>query len=439
MSQIVVNQKSKALPVRILAVCLIVITSSICSAIILPGVGSSAASSTASSGPLQLALITYATGFNSPVGITNAGPGDDRLFVIEQAGLIKIVQADGTVLPSPFLDITARVDSSSNEEGLLGLVFHPNYAGNGFFYLNYTNTTGDIRRTRISRFTVTTDPNVADPNSEDILLTVDQPASNHNAGDIHFGPDGYLYIPLGDGGGTGYFNSNAQTTTLLLGKIVRIDVDAGSGAPPDCKGLGSGNYTIPDTNPFIDGPGTACDEIWAMGLRNPWRSSFDRLTGDFYVGDVGQNAWEEIDFQAANSGGGENYGWNCYEAGTLNPQTTSSCSPISYTFPIFEYNQTGNGCAVTGGYVYRGSQYRAMYGHYLLTDYCSGNFWDLVRDGNSWLATRHTNLTAFGYVTFGEDYKGELYVANINNNTIYHLVEFTPTKSYFLPVIMKLN
>jgi glucose/arabinose dehydrogenase len=388
--------------------------------------------------PLSLSLIPFVTsGLTEPLSLANAG--DERLFVVEKDGRIKIVAPTGNVVVPPFLDINGRVDSSDSEEGLLGLAFHPNYEDNGFFYVNYTHTpAGGSRRTRISRFSVTTDTNLADPNSEEILLTVNQPAQNHNAGDIHFGPDGYLYIPLGDGGGSGYFNANAQSTTLLLGKIVRIDVDASlSGAAPDCQGSGSGSYTIPGSNPFIDGPGGACDEIWATGLRNPWRSSFDRLTGDFYIGDVGQNVWEEVDFQPAGSGGGENYGWNCYEASTPNPDTTSSCQPISYTLPIFEYNQSGNGCSITGGYVYRGSNYAIMYGRYLLADYCTGNFWDLARDGNSWIATKHTNLTRFGYVAFGQDQHGELYVANINNNTIYRLVEFSPTQSYFLPLILK--
>jgi hypothetical protein len=335
--------------------------------------------------PLSLSLIPFVTsGLTEPLSLANAG--DERLFVVEKDGRIKIVAPTGNVVVPPFLDINGRVDSSDSEEGLLGLAFHPNYEDNGFFYVNYTHTpAGGSRRTRISRF------------SEEILLTVNQPAQNHNAGDIHFGPDGYLYIPLGDGGGSGYFNANAQSTTLLLGKIVRIDVDASlSGAAPDCQGSGSGSYTIPGSNPFIDGPGGACDEIWA-----------------------------------------ENYGWNCYEASTPNPDTTSSCQPISYTLPIFEYNQSGNGCSITGGYVYRGSNYAIMYGRYLLADYCTGNFWDLARDGNSWIATKHTNLTRFGYVAFGQDQHGELYVANINNNTIYRLVEFSPTQNYFLPLILK--
>jgi len=425
---------ANASPILTTALSLIVATVTLC---ILFGMRSNAAVSNAAPQALDLALVAFATGFDDPLGVTNAGSGDDRLFVVEQGGVIKIVHPDGTVLPTPFLDISGRVDSSSNEEGLLGLTFHPDYASNGYFYLNYTHTSFNIRRTRISRFSVSDDPNVADPDSESILLTVRQPQANHNAGDIHFGPDGYLYVPLGDGGGAGDTGNNAQNLSLLLGKIARIDVDSGSGSAPDCQGGGTGNYTIPPTNPLVDGAGGTCDEIWAIGLRNPWRSSFDRLTGDLYIGDVGQNDWEEINYQPVNAGGGENYGWRCYEGD--HAFNTDGCGPmINYTFPIFEYNQTDNGCTVIGGYVYRGSQYPAMYGHYLLADYCSGNFWDLAPDGGGWQATKHTNLSGFGYVAFGEDASGELYVVNISSNTLYRLQENTLfDHPLFLPLIIK--
>ena len=235
--------------------------------------------SSAPSGGLNLSLDPFATGLNKPVVLAHAG--DTRLFAVQQGGIIKIIQANGTVLSTPFLDISDRVDDSDNEEGLLGLTFHPDYATNGYFYVNYTHTDGSsVRRTRISRFEVTANPNVADPNSEEILLTVVQPEWNHNAGDIHFGPDGFLYVPLGDGGGGGDTNNYAQTMTTILGKISRIDVDQGTGAAPDCVGQGTGNYTIPNSNPFVNGAGGQCDEIWAVGVRNPWRTSFDRPTGD---------------------------------------------------------------------------------------------------------------------------------------------------------------
>ena len=366
---------------------------------------------------LDLQLAPFASGLNQPVGIVSNG--DRRLFVLEKKGVIKIVQADGNVEPAPFLDISERVDSSASETGLLGLAFHPDYFANGAFYLNYTNLTDDIRRTRISRFSVTADPNVADPNSEEILLTVVQPASNHNAGHIMFGPDGFLYIPLGDGGGSG--RTVAQDMTSPLGKILRIDVNSGAGLAPDCQGDGTGNYTVPNSNPLTDGPGDTCDEIWASGLRNPWRSSFDKKTGDLFIGDVGQNTWEEIDTQPAASPGGENYGWPCYEASA--PFNTGNCGPVeTYTFPIFEYSHTAGGCSVTGGAVYRGSRYPAMAGRYLLADFCSGHFWDLVPGSSDWTATRHDNVgNAYSIVAFGEACDGELYVANIGNGQIYHL------------------
>ncbi len=363
---------------------------------------------------VTLSLTQFATGLTAPVGVYNAGPGDDRLFVIEQAGVIRIVQSNGVVLATPFLNISGRV-LSGGERGLLGLVFHPNYATNGFFYVNYTSTTGG--RTHISRFNVTGNPNVADPASEVILLTVNQPASNHNAGDLHFGPDGFLYIPLGDGGGGG---GPAQNFGVLLGKVLRIDVGLG-GFPSDCVGSGTGQYSIPASNPFRDGGGGVCDEIWALGLRNPWRSSFDRVTGDFYIGDVGEGEWEEIDFQPAGSGGGANYGWPCFEGN--NAFNLSGCGPSSsYTFPIFVYSHSGGECSVIGGYVYRGSLFPALVGRYVLTDLCTGNFWDIIPDGaGGWQIGQHTNLARFGFVSFGEDASGELYVVHQGSGTLFRL------------------
>jgi glucose/arabinose dehydrogenase len=366
-------------------------------------------------------LVPFASGLVSPVGVYNAGPGDDRLFVIELAGKIRIVQPNGTVVTTPFLDITARVDSNEGEEGLLGLAFHPSYATNGFFYVNYTNTTNNVRRTRISRFSVMVgDTSAADPNSEVILMTVVQPASNHNAGDLHFGPDGLLYIPLGDGGGAGDLSNNAQNMGLLLGKVVRVDVDSGAGSAPDCVGLGMGQYRIPASNPFIGAPGV-CDEIWAVGLRNPFRSSFDRLTGDFYIADVGQGDWEEIDFQPAGAVGGQNYGWRCFEGN--HSFNASGCGPdAAYTFPVFEYSHGGGSCSVIGGYVYRGTLFPALVGRYVFTDLCSGNFWDMIRDGAGvWRVALHTNLAQFGYVSFGEDANGEIYVVHQGNGTLSRL------------------
>jgi glucose/arabinose dehydrogenase len=373
---------------------------------------------------LELDLVPFATGFDRPVAIVSAG--DDRLFVVERDGVIRIAQASGDVLPTPFLDIQTRVDSSSSEEGLLGLVFHMDYANNGYFYVNYTNTNGGIRRSRIARYSVTSDPDIGDPNSEEILLTITQPDWNHNAGDLHFGPDGYLYIPMGDGGGAGDTSDNAQNPTILLGKIVRIDVDSSAGTPPDCVGLGTGNYTIPTSNPFIDGAGGTCDEIWGTGLRNPWRVSFDRVTGDLFIADVGQGAWEEVNFQPAASTGGENYGWRCYEGD--HPYNTAGCGPISqYTFPIFEYPHVLFCEAVVGGYIYRGSIYPNLYGRYFFTDNCSGTIWETLPDGlGGWETTPHTNLQTGGYSTFGENNAGEIYLANYTLGIVYHLIDNSP-------------
>lgn len=370
---------------------------------------------------LTLSLSPFASGLDSPVGVYNAGFPDDRLFVIQRTGAIRIVQANGVVIGAPFLDISARVESGGSEQGLLGLAFHPAFAANGFFYINYTNTTAGITRTRISRFNVAANPDFADSDSEVILFTVDQPFANHNAGDIHFGPDGFLYIPLGDGGSGGDPGNNAQDSSLLLGKVARIDVDAGSGGSADCLGTGTGGYTVPAGNPLVDGPGGNCDEIWAIGLRNPWRSSFDRLTGDFYIGDVGQSAREEVDFQPAGAQGGINYGWRCFE-GNL-PFNSTGCAPAdTFSFPVFDYPNPGSGCSVIGGYVYRGKRFPALMGHYVLTDFCSGNFWDMVPDGaGGWLVNLHTNLAAFGYVSFGEDSDGEIYVVHQGNGTLHRL------------------
>jgi len=375
-------------------------------------------------GELILGLSPFAAGLNDPVGIVQAG--DDRLFVLERAGKVRIIRPDGTVLPTPFLDITGRVGASTSEEGLLGIAFHPDYANNGFFFLNYTNTTAAIRRTRISRFSVTTDPDIADPTSEEILLTVTQPFQNHNAGYIMFGPDGYLYLPLGDGGGGGDTQNNAQNPASLLGKVSRLDIDSGPGLAPDCVGLGSGDYTIPADNPFVDGPGNSCDEIWLSGFRNPWQSTFDSLTGDLYIGDVGQGLWEEVSFEPAGSAGGANFGWRCYEGN--HPYNTAGCGPMGqYVFPIFEYGHTGGNCSVIGGYVYRGKANPDMVGHYFLTDYCTGIYWDLYRDDSGvWMATEHNNLQTFGFSAFGEAVNGELFVANKSNGIIYHLEDKAP-------------
>lgn len=371
--------------------------------------------------PVSLALepVVAAGGLQRPVDISHAG--DERLFVVERAGTIRIVEGDGSVRSQPFLEITDRVEwQSHGERGLLGLVFHPDYESNGWFYVNYTAKPDGA--THVSRFEVTTNPSVADEDSEVVILTVPQPAPNHNAGDLAFGPDGYLYVPLGDGGSSNDPGNRAQDPGELLGKMLRLDVDNQPGSlPPDCDDGGA--YRVPADNPLVGETG-ACDEIWALGLRNPWRSSFDHQTNEIFIADVGQGSWEEVNARPATSAG-ENYGWSCYEGTQPNPNTSMAvCEPASaYTMPVFDYSHA-DGCSVTGGFVYRGQLYPALVGHYLFTDYCSGYFWDMARDGaGEWSVTRHDNLKTPGFSTFGEGAGGELYVANHATGALYHVVE----------------
>jgi len=350
--------------------------------------------------PPELELVPVATGLATPVVVTNAGDGSNRLFIVEKAGRIRIVE-NGSLLATPFLDIDPVVNSSGSEQGLLGLAFHPNYAVNGYFFVNYTDSAGD---TVVSRFSVTPgDPNIADPGSEFEILSIVQPFSNHNGGQIEFGPDGYLYIGMGDGGSAGDPGDRAQNLAVMLGKMLRIDVD--NTDPPLA-------YRIPADNPFL-GTAGAAGEIWAYGLRNPWRFSFDRTTGDLFIGDVGQNLYEEIDFQPASSPGGENWGWRCYEAS--HPYNTSGCGPIGeYEMPILEYSHTSGRCSVTGGYRYRGVEAPGLRGAYLFGDYCTGDVWAAVYDGTAgtWSAV-DLNFTEnlFSLRTFGEDEQGNVHVS----------------------------
>ena len=362
---------------------------------------------------IGLNLELVASGFDEPVDISNAG--DDRLFITEQDGTIRIVK-DGVVMASPFLDIDSQVNSGANERGLLGLAFHPDYANNGYFYVNYNNSSGT---TIISRFSVAQNPDTADPNSELILMSIPQPFSNHNGGELEFGPDGYLYIGTGDGGAGGDPGNRSQNPQVLLGKMLRIDVDNPSNGE---------NYGIPADNPFV-GDASTLDEIWALGLRNPWKYTFDRATGDLWIADVGQNEWEEIDVQPANSTGGENYGWRCRE-GMHNYDTSSGCPPLSeLTEPIHEYvNTFSEGCSVTGGYVYRGCDYPGMVGAYIYADYCSGKFWSITTDGNgNYVNEELANLSNNQYSSFGEDIDGELYVVAHGQGAIYKVTDTNST------------
>ncbi|RZK13054.1 MAG: T9SS type A sorting domain-containing protein [Flavobacterium sp.] len=350
-----------------------------------------------------LGLTSFATGFSDPVEIVNAG--DSRLFVVQQSGQIKIVSATGVVTATPFLNIASLI-SVGGERGLLGLAFHPNYATNGFFYVNYTNTDGN---TVIARYSVsTTNPNLAQTTGT-ILLTINQPFSNHNGGTIKFGPDGYLYIGMGDGGSGGDPQGHGQNKNSLLGKMLRIDVN--SGTP----------YASPSTNPYVGVDGA--DEIWSIGLRNPWKFSFDSLNGDLWIADVGQNAVEEINKESGTTAG-LNYGWKCYEGSA--PYATTGCAPMNtMTFPYAEYSSASGSpyCSITGGYVYRGSTYPAMQGKYFFADYCSNKIGKVELDG---ALTFSSEMLGGAYTSFGVDLNGEIYVASADNGVIYKLVDTNP-------------
>ncbi len=371
--------------------------------------------------PSQVKLTLLAGGFTAITEIANAG--DSRLFVVDQAGPIKIVQG-GSVLPTAFLDLAGKA-SCCGEMGVLGLAFHPNYAANRYFYVNYTyRPTPTTLRTRVSRFTTSAnDPNVADANSEQTLLEFAQPYDNHNGGSLHFGADGYLYISTGDGGSSYDPPNNIQNTSVVLGKLLRIDVNSTAGG--DCNLAANGRYGIPASNPLRDGARGKCDEIWAYGLRNPWRVSFDRLTHDLWIADVGQGAREEIDVQFPGSAGGLNYGWDCKE-GTLTNGTDPSplCAGNPATVaPIYEYDHSGGKCSITGGYVYRGPSYAGFYGTYFFADYCSAEMWALKRTGGGQTVQKLTisGATLSNPRTFGEDAAGELYVAS--PTTVYKLTD----------------
>ena len=350
--------------------------------------------------PVGFTWAPVVSGLAQPLDLASPA-GDQRLFILEQPGVIRIVQ-EGNLLPDPFLDIQSKIRSTGSEQGLLGIAFHPDYASNGFFYLNYTDTQGD---SVIARYTVSAqDANRGDANSEQILLRVDQPYANHNGGGMAFGPDGYLYIALGDGGSANDPQGNAQSLDTHLGKLLRIDINGGD------------PYAVPADNPFASGGGVP--EIWAYGLRNPWRFSFDRATGDLYIADVGQNAWEEIDFLPAGSPGGANFGWDYLEGS--HPYEGTPPADAQLTGPIYEY-QHGLGCSVTGGYVYRGQQLPEFSGIYLFSDYCSGRVWGLLRGEDGAWQGQELFSTGMNISSFGEDAQGEIYLIDQASGTVYRL------------------
>lgn len=367
----------------------------------------------------------FATGFNQPIEITSA-PNSTDIFIVEQRGKIKVLNHLGIQLNNYFIDLSDRVSQSGNERGLLGLAFSPNYATDGFFYVNYTRQGDDS--TVIARYhRNTVDTLKGDSLTEEILLTIFQPFTNHNGGSIHFGPDNYLYIGMGDGGDGGDPQNRAQNTFSLLGKMLRIDVS------------GIGGYSIPASNPHVNNA-LFLPEIWATGLRNPWKFSFDQQSGDLWIADVGQNQWEEINLQKANSIGGENYGWRCYE-GLEEFNTSSGCQPVSnYDMPIHVYGHNGGACSVTGGYVYRGSNSN-LNGKYFFGDFCSKNVYYLEEVTpetyvSHLVGTVNGNITSFGQMKDGElllavqsgtIYKLDLTTVSVKENTIASGVSVYPT------------
>ncbi len=358
----------------------------------------------------KIKLDTFALGYPKPVGIENDGY-TSRLFVLDQTGRIFVLDSLGNKLDT-FLDIRNSVQYINNgEQGLLGLAFHPDYRNNGYFYVYHTikNTTNNA----VYRYKVTSNPNRANIDSQKLVIAIPHPLfNNHNGGCIKFGKDGFLYIGIGDGGSGNDPNNNAQNKNTLLGKLLRLDVNNFTVA-----------YTVPSTNPFVGQPNVKT-EIWALGLRNPWRFSFDRNSGDLWLADVGQNNIEEVNFQPASNTGGDNYGWRCYE-GNSAFNTTGCGASSNYKFPFFTYPHTSSngGFSITGGYIYQGNQYKYLKDYYLFTDYVSGNFWVSKRNSSTFSTTLLSSPKQTNISSFGEDIKGELYACNLNNGTIYKIRE----------------
>jgi glucose/arabinose dehydrogenase len=358
---------------------------------------------------VPLALTSAVIGLNQPVFLTHAGNGSGDLFIVERSGRIRRRVVQGHV--TTFLDITARVGSAGPEQGLLGLAFHPRYAFNRQIFVNYTDTAGN---TVIARYTALADGSAIAPGSEDVLLRVAQPAPNHNGGWLGFGPEGALYAALGDGGGAGDQFGNAQTPDSLLGKILRLDVDS---ARP---------YAIPPTNPFVGVAGFR-SEIWAFGLRNPWRPSFDRIDGHLYVADVGEAAREEVNFEPQESRGGHNFGWPRTEGTLCFPNPAAACDRAGLTPPVLDYPHTSGGpgeCSITGGYVYRGSAIALLRGAYFFGDFCSGRIWTMTRraDGTFERSQVLQLSVPNNLASFGEDEFAELYVIGVTDNVVYRVV-----------------
>ncbi|MBA6151119.1 PQQ-dependent sugar dehydrogenase [Gelidibacter maritimus] len=360
----------------------------------------------------EIEIELFASGISNPVNIKNAG--DSRLFVLERAGLIKIINENGSVNDTPFLDISDRVSDGGDERGLLGLAFHPNYASNGYFYVNYVNN--DLE-TIIARFTRNeSDIDLADADTEFNIMTIKQPHVNHNGGEMVFDGNGYLLISLGDGGISDDRDNNSQNLETLLGKLLRIDIND----PQNGK-----NYNIPNSNPYVDNP-NARNEIWASGLRNPWKFSIDRTTNEIWLTDVGEQLFEEIN-KVPESEAGVNYGWRCYEGNT--PFNLNNCPDEStLTFPIAEYSHENSGvfkCSITGGYRYRGTAQPNFSGIYFFADFCSSEIGMLIEDNGNWTMSFSEAFNGNNWSTFGEDINGELYIADISSGSIYKIKDAT--------------
>lgn len=344
----------------------------------------------------SISLEEFATGFTAPVEIVNAN--DNRMFVVQQNGIIKIVQPDGTVNSTNFLNISSKI-TYGGERGLLGLAFHPQYSTNGYFFVYYNDTSGNIT---VARYTRSSNADVADPTTEKIILNQPKPFDNHNGGSIHFAPDGYLWIVTGDGGSGGDPNNNSQNKNSLLGKLLRLDINA------------TGAYNIPADNPFVGTDGA--DEVWAYGLRNAWKFNFDTTSGNVMIADVGQGQIEEINRMPLTQAG-INYGWRCYE-GNNTYNTTGCAAQSTMTFPVAVYDHSGGKCSITGGYIYRGTQYPALQGKYIFADYCSTQIGIMNNDDSiTWTPAFSGN----NFSTFGINNQNELFVAAVNNGKIFRV------------------
>jgi glucose/arabinose dehydrogenase len=367
--------------------------------------------------PKNIKFETVASGLADPLFVTHAGDASNRLFIVLRGGQI-LIHKTGGLNGTPFLDVSGLLQTAGNEQGLLGLAFDPSYETNGKFYITYTDTTNAVT---LARYTVSANPDIANATGE-VLLSLPKTFTNHNGGMIAFGPDGYLYMSVGDGGGGGDPDNNGQDRTVLFGKILRLDVSA------------AGAYAIPPTNPYFNNGNPAIkQEIWSYGVRNPWRFSFDRLTGDLYIGDVGQNAQEEVDFQLAGASGGQNYGWRVME-GNLCYNATNCTPPANYIPPVAVYNHganDSNGCSVTGGYVYRGSNFPDLVGVYLYADFCYGKIWGMRKNAsNQWVSTLIAN-TGVSISSFGEDEQGNLYILDYRNGKVLRLAQATVVSESF--------